>query len=141
MQETTTYLFIVGAAVVALAALAALVNYVISIVTAFRRSPPLPEEVAKAYATKRELADLKQDIYGEIAEMKQGIHGEIATLKRDLSAEISELKQEIASERSRVDASMREQYNLIRNLTAKCSEWQQGVNLMLGRIEGKVSQK
>ena len=141
MQENMTYFFIIGAAVVALAALAAIVNNVVSIVRGFRRDPPLQEEVAKTYVTKRELADLKRDIYGEIAEMKQGIHGEIATLKRVLSAEISELKQEFTSVRSRVDASMREQYNLIRDLTAKCSEWQQSVNLMLGRIEGKVNRK
>ena len=125
-----SYLIIIGAAVVALAALAALVNYVISIVRVFRRDPPLPEELAKGYATKRELADLKRDIYGEIAD-----------LKRDISADIADLKNEITSDRSRVDTALREQYNLIRELTAKCSEWQQGVNLMLGRIEGKVNKK
>ena len=119
MQETTTYLFIIGAAVVALAALAALVNYVISIVTAFRRSPPLPEEVAKAYATKQELA---------------------------------ELKQENKVERDRVDAILRQQFDLIRKLTedtfekfsglmSSIKEWQLGVERMIGRIEGKVDKK
>ena len=44
MQENMTYFFIIGAVVVALAALAALVNYVLSIVHGFRRDPPLPEE-------------------------------------------------------------------------------------------------
>ena len=48
MQDTMTYLIIIGAAVVALAALAALVNYVVSIVRGFQRTPPLPEEDAKA---------------------------------------------------------------------------------------------
>ena len=44
MQENMTYFFIICAVVVALAALAALVNYVISIVHGFRRDPPLPED-------------------------------------------------------------------------------------------------
>ena len=65
MHENTTYFIIIGAAVVALAALAALVNYVISIVAAFRRSPPLPEEVAKSYVTKREFAELKDELHAE----------------------------------------------------------------------------
>ena len=65
MQENMTYLIIIGAAVVALAALAALVNSVMSIVRGFRRDPPLPEEVAKAYATKREIAELKDELRAE----------------------------------------------------------------------------
>ena len=117
MQETTTYLFIVGAAVVALAALAALVNYVISIVRGFQemrhaenppRNPPLPEEVAKAYATKRELA---------------------------------ELKDELRAERRRVDTILKQQFDLLRELTEKTNQWQLGVERMIGRIEGKVNQK
>ena len=57
-MDSMTYLIIIGAAVVALAALAALVNYVISIVRGFQemhhadnppRNPPLPEELAKSY--------------------------------------------------------------------------------------------
>ena len=77
------YLILIGAAVVALAALAALVNYVISIVRGFQemrhavnppRNPPLPEELAKEYATKH-----------------------------DLAYEISELKAELRLERARVD--------------------------------------
>ena len=119
MQETSTYIYIVGAAVVALAALAALVNYVISIVRSFGRNPPLAEELAKSYATKREIA---------------------------------ELRQENKEERNRVDAILKQQFDLIRGLTdatterfsrleSSISTWQLGVERMIGRIEGKVNDK
>ena len=129
MQESTTYLIIIGAAVVALAALAALVNYVLSIVRGVQemrhaenppRNPPLPEEVAKSYATKRELA-----------------------------GEIADLKQELKEERQRVDAILKQQFDLIRKLSedtferfsvlmSSLKEWQLGIERMIGRIEGKV---
>lgn len=132
MQDNMPYLIVIGAAVVALAALAALVNYVLSIVRGVQemrhaenppRNPPLPEEMAKAYATKRELA-----------------------------GEIAELKQEIREERQRVDSILKQQFDLIRKLTedtfAKFSvlmeslkEWQLGIERMIGRIEGKVDKK
>ena len=108
MQENMTYFVIIGAAVVALAALAALVNSVMSIVHGFRRDPPLPEEVAKAYATKRELA---------------------------------ELKDELRTERRRVDGIFEQQFNTLRELTEKISQWQLGIERMIGRIEGKVNTK
>ena len=146
MQDNMTYLIIIGAAVVALAALAALVNYVMSIVRGFQemrhaenppRNPPLPEEVAKAYATKRELAELRQ----ELADSRRELAGEIAELKRDISVDLKDLQKEIKAERSRVDDSLKQQFDLIRDLTAKDNEWHQSVNLMLGRIEGKVNGK
>ena len=112
MQENMTYFFIIGAVVVALAALAALVNSVVSIVRGFRRDPPLPEEMAKGYATKRELAE-----------------------------EIAELKRELKAERDRIDDIMNQQFNLLRELTEKTNQWQLGVERMIGRIEGKVNQK
>ena len=132
MHNDTTYLLIIGAAVVALAALAALVNYVISIVRGFQemrhaenppRNPPLPEELAKDYATKRELA-----------------------------GEVAELKQEIKDERLRVDAILKQQFDLIRGLTSDTSmrfnqmeksikEWQLGIERLIGKIEGKVENK
>jgi hypothetical protein len=123
MQDTMTYLIIIGAAVVALAALAALVNYVVSIVHGFQRTPPLPEDMAKNYATKRELA-----------------------------AEIAELKQENREERARVDAILKQQFDLIRKLSEdtferfsglmeSLKEWQLGIERMIGRIEGKVNTK
>ena len=119
MHENMTYFFIIGAVVVALAALAALVNYVISIVNSFRRDPPLSEEMAKGYATKREIA---------------------------------ELKQEIKDERQRVDAILKQQFDLIRKLSedtfekfsvlmASLKDWQLGIERMIGRIEGKVNGK
>ena len=123
MQDTMTYLIIIGAAVVALAALAALVNYVVSIVRGFQRTPPIPEDMAKNYATKRELA-----------------------------AEIAELKQENREERARVDAILKQQFDLIRKLSEdtferfsglmeSLKEWQLGIERMIGRIEGKVDKK
>ena len=132
MQDNMTYLIIIGAAVVALAALAALVNYVISIVRGFQemrhaenppRNPPLPEEVAKSYATKQELAN-----------------------------EITELKDELKAERERIDKILAKQFDLIRGLTdanterfsrleSSISSWQLGVERMIGRIEGKVNGK
>ena len=108
MHDNGSTYIIIGAAVVALAALAALVNYVVSTVTAFRRSPPLPEEVAKAYATKRELA---------------------------------ELKDELRSERRRVDGIFEQQFAALRELTEKITQWQLGVERLIGRIEGKVNGK
>ena len=128
MQDNMTYLIIIGAAVVALAALAALVNYIMSIVRGFQemrhaenppRNPPLPEEVAKAYATKREIAELKQEIKGE---------------------------------RERIDKILAKQFDLIRGLTdanterfsrleSSISSWQLGIERMIGRIEGKVNTK
>ena len=119
MQETSTYIYIVGAAVVALAALAALVNYVISIVRSFGRNPPLAEELAKSYATK---------------------------------GEIAELRQENKEERQRVDAILKQQFDLIRKLSedtfekfsvlmASLKDWQLGIERMIGRIEGKVDKK
>lgn len=116
MQDHTTY-FIIGAAVVALASLAAIVNYIISIVRGFQemrhaanppRNPPLPEEVAKAYATKREL---------------------------------TEIKDELRKERERVDNILKQQFDLLRELTEKTNQWQLGVERMIGRIEGKVNDK
>ncbi|MGN0832611.1 MAG: hypothetical protein ACI4RD_03035 [Kiritimatiellia bacterium] len=112
-----------GTVVVALAALAALVNYVISIVRGFSRTPPLAEELAKSYATKRELA-----------------------------GEIAELRQENKEERQRVDTILKQQFDLIRSLTAdnaeryntlmeSIREWQLGIERMIGRIEGKVATK
>ena len=132
MQDNMTYFIIIGAAVVALAALAALVNYVMSIVRGFQemrhaetppRNPPLPEEVAKAYATKQELAN-----------------------------EITELKDELKAERERIDKILAKQFDLIRGLTdanterfsrleSSISSWQLGVERMIGRIEGKVNGK
>ena len=118
MQENMTYLLIIGAAVVALAALAALVNYVISIVRGIQemrhaenppRNPPLPEELAKSYATKRELA-----------------------------SEVSELKAELRAERERVDGIFREQFAQLRDLTTQLGEWQRGIERLIGKIEGKV---
>ncbi len=139
MQENMPYLIIIGAGVVALAALAALVNYVLSIVRGVQemrhaenppRNPPLPEEVAKSYATKRELA-------GEV---------------EDLKGEIAELKQENKEERQRVDAILKQQFDLIRKLSedtfekfsvlmTSLKEWQLGIERMIGRIEGKVDKK
>ena len=132
MQDNTTYFIVIGAVVVALAALAALVNYVVSIVRGVQevrhaanppRNPPLPEEMAMNYATKLELA-----------------------------GEIAELKQEIKDERSRIDGILKQQFDLIRGLTAdsnerftrlesSINEWQLGVERMIGRIEGKVEKK
>lgn len=132
MQENMTYFFIIGAVVVALAALAALVNYVLSIVRGVQemrhaanppRNPPLPEELAKDYATKREL-----------------------------EGEISELKQEIKDERERIDNILAKQFDLIRGLTdantqrfsrleSSINTWQLGIERMIGRIEGKVAPK
>ena len=122
------YLIVIGAVVVALAALAALVSYVVSIVRGVQemrhaanppRNPPLPEEMVRSYATKLELADLKQ---------------------------------EIKDERSRIDGILKQQFDLIRGLTAdsnerftrlesSINEWQLGVERMIGRIEGKVEKK
>ena len=132
MQDSMSYLILIGAAVVALAALAALVNYVISIVRGFKemqradnppRNPPLPEDLARNYATKREL-----------------------------SGEISELKQELREERERVDGILKQQFDLIRGLTAEnterysrlessIKEWQLGIERLIGKIEGKVESK
>ena len=117
MQESTTYLIIIGAVVVALAALAALANYALSIVRSFQtmrheenppRNPPLPEEVAKAYATKRELA---------------------------------ELKDELRAERRRVDGIFEEQFKSLSKLSEKITQWQLGIERLIGRIEGKVNGK
>jgi hypothetical protein len=130
MQENMTYFFIIGAVVVALAALAALVNYVLSIVHGFRRDPPLPEEVAKLYATKQELAELKKELTGVLTE-----------LKREISGDIKDLQENINQDRRRVDGDMKQLFDLVRDLTAKDNEWHQSVNLMLGRIEGKVNNR
>lgn len=132
MQDNMPYLILIGAAVVALAALAALVNYVISIVRGLQemrhaenppRNPPLPEELAKSYATKREL-----------------------------TAVVAALKQEIKDERLRVDSILKQQFDLIRGLTAEntkrysrlessIKEWQLGIERLIGKIEGKVENK
>ena len=119
MQENMTYLIIIGAAVVALAALAALVNYVVSIVAAFRRSPPLPEELAKAYATKREIAELKQEIKGERERIDK-----ILAKQFDLIRGLTDANTERFS-----------------RLESSISSWQLGIERMIGRIEGKVNTK
>ena len=121
MQDSMPYLILIGAAVVALASLAALVNYGISIVRGFQemrhaenppRNPPLPEEIAKSYATKR-----------------------------DLACEIDELKQELRAERERVDGIFRELFAQQRDLTTQLGEWQRGIERLIGKIEGKVESK
>jgi len=118
MNANSEYLAI-GAAVVGLAALAALVNYVIAIVRGIQqmrhaenppRNPPLPEEMARRYATKGELAD-----------------------------EIGELKQELRDERSRVDGIFKQLFDQGRELTAKLGEWQLGIERLIGKIEGKIN--
>ena len=117
MQDNMPYLILIGAAVVALAALAALVNYVISIVRGFKemhradnppRNPPLPEELAKSYVSKKEFA---------------------------------ELKAELRAERERVDGIFREQFAQLRDLTTQLGEWQRGIERLIGKIEGKVESK
>lgn len=117
MQDNMPYLILIGAAVVALAALAALVNYVISIVRGFQemhradnppRNPPLPEELAKSYVSKKEFA---------------------------------ELKAELRAERERVDGIFREQFAQLRDLTSQLGEWQRGIERLIGKIEGKVENK
>lgn len=121
MQDNMPYLILIGAVVVALAALAALVNYVISIIRGIQemrhaenppRNPPLSEELAKEYATKR-----------------------------DLSCEISELKAELRLERARVDDIFKQLFTQIRDLTAQLGEWQRGIERLVGKIEGKVENK
>ena len=121
MQDSMSYLILIGAAVVALAALAALVNYVISIVRGFQemrrvdnppRNPPLPEALAKEYATKR-----------------------------DVATEIAELKQELSAERKRVDGIFRELFAQQRDLTTQLGEWQRGIERLIGKIERKVESK
>ena len=121
MQDNMPYLILIGAAVVALAALASLVNYVISIVRGLQemrhadnppRNPPLPEELAKEYATKH-----------------------------DVETEIAELKKEIRDERSRVDGIFNQQFAEIRKLAANIGEWQRGIERLIGKIEGKVESK
>ena len=119
MQENMTYFVIIGAAVVALAALAALVNYVISIVHGFRRDPPLPEEVAKAYATKRELAELKTEIKSERDRVDK-----ILAKQFDLIRKLSE-----------------DTFEKFSALMSSLKEWQLGIERMIGRIEGKVNTK
>ena len=121
MQDNMSYLILIGAAVVALAALAALVNYVISIVRGIKemqradnppRNPPLPEALAKEYATKR-----------------------------DVAIEIAELKQELREERSRVDGIFKQLFTQIRDLTTQLGEWQRGIERLIGKIEGKAESK
>lgn len=117
MQDNMPYLILIGAAVVSLAAIAALVNYVISIVRGFQamrhaenppRNPPLPEELAKSYVSKKEFA---------------------------------ELKAELRAERERVDGIFREQFAQLRDLTTQLGEWQRGIERLIGKIEGKVENK
>lgn len=128
MQDSMLYLIIIGAGVVVIAAVSAIVNNVISSVRGFQkmrtaenppRNPPLPEEVAKEYATKREIA---------------------------------ELKQEIKDERKRVDTILNQQFELIRkmsdenaksynSLKSSIGEWQLGIERLIGKIEGKVESK
>ena len=116
-MDSMPYLIIIGAAVVALAALAALVNYVISIVRGFQemhpadnppRNPPLPEELAKSYVSKKEFA---------------------------------ELKEELRAERKRIDGIFRELFAQQRDLTTQLGEWQRGIERLIGKIEGKVESK
>ena len=117
MHENLSYLIIIGAAVVALASLAALVSYVVSIVRGVQemrhaakppRNPPLPEELAKCYVSK---------------------------------SEFYELKQELREERTRVDGIFNQQFDQIRKLTAQLGEWQRGIERLIGKIEGKVENK
>ena len=119
MHESTTYLLIIGAAVVALAALAAIVNNVVSIVRGLRRDPPLPEELAKDYATKREISELKAEVKAE-RERIDKILAKQFDLIRSLTAENTE------------------RFN---TLISSIGDWQRGVERMIGRIEGKVNQK
>ena len=119
MQESTTSLIIIGAAVVALAALAAIVNNVVSIVRGLRRDPPLPEELAKDYATKREISELKAEVKAE-RERIDKILAKQFDLIRSLTAENTE------------------RFN---TLISSIGDWQRGVERMIGRIEGKVNQK
>lgn len=129
------YLIVVGAAVVALAALAALASHAVSIVRGVRemrradsppRSPPLPEEIAKCYATKLEIAELRQELKDERRRV-DGIFQEQFAMIRKLDADagrrMERLEASIASWQKGVD------------------NWQLGIERMIGRIEGKVEEK
>ena len=126
MQENMTYLIIIGAAVVALAALAALVNSVMSIARGFRRDPPLPEEVAKAYATKQELTELKKDLKEE----RKRVDG----IFQEQFAMIRKLDDDAGKRMERLEAT-------IQNWQKGVDNWQLGIERMIGRIEGKVNTK
>ncbi len=120
------YLFVVGAGVVALAALAALVNAVMSVARGFQRTPPLPEEVAKAYATKREFAELRQELKDERRRV-DGIFQEQFAMIRKLDADAAKRMERLAAS--------------IENWQKGVDSWQLGIERMIGRIEGKVEEK
>ena len=108
MQENMTYLIIIGAAVVALAALAALVNSVMSIVRGFRRDPPLPEEVAKAYATKREIAELKDELRAERRRV-DGILNQQFELLRELTEKTNQWQLGVERMIGRIEGKVNKQ--------------------------------
>ena len=128
MQDSMLYLIIIGAGVGVIAAVSAIVNNVISSVRGFQkmrtaenppRNPPLPEEVAKEYATKREIAELKQEIKDERKRVDTILNQQF------------ELIRKMSDENAK-------SYN---SLKSSIGEWQLGIERLIGKIEGKVESK
>ena len=61
-----------------------------------------------------------------------------SVLRTDSEMVVSAIEQ---AERNRVDSILKQQFDLLRELTDKTNQWQLGVERMIGRIEGKVNGK
>lgn len=115
-----TYLFVGLACVVLIPLMASVVSIVVSIIR-LRRDPPLPEILARDYATKLELKAIEARISADLAEIRHQDAAMIADFRR---------------ENRETDVEI---FNLIRDLTSSVNKSMSDLEKGVARIEGKLA--
>lgn len=109
MNET----YMIGAVVLGISTLLNMGSAIASIRASTRtpdRQPPVPEEMAKVYATKAELINFR-----------------------------CEWQRTCAALHTKTDETMGKLFDLDRESEYRLAEWQRGISLQLGRIENAIS--
>lgn len=84
------------------------------------RTPPLPEELAKVYATKTELLAMRE----ELRSTCKANHEHVDKIHNDIFNLIRRTQTEIVTK--------------LDKLGTEISEWQRGIERQIGKIEGKL---
>lgn len=87
------------------------------------RTPPLPEELAKIYATKADLATMRE----ELKSTCRSNHEHVDKIHSDLFSLIRKTQNEIVTK--------------LDSLAKEIGEWQRGIERQLGKIEGQMGDK
>lgn len=87
------------------------------------RTPPLPEELAKIYATKQELISMREELKSNC----KTNHEHVDKIHSDLFSLIRKTQNEIVTK--------------LDSLSKDFTEWQRGIERQMGKIEGKMGDK